>query len=239
MFCFVFLQWPKDCVPLNLSTYLSSHTYRCHSTCWIITPIMSDVSVCLNMSIRDRTIPLWFAHSLCFSWVFLRGGQSAVFHTAAPLEVIISQCSVKQMMQTWGSKTVLHVRPYCISISDNARDADLKRLCNRESSCAVWLPQCITHLHSHCHTVLFNMSPQVWSSQIKTISCAIHHILPAGLKNGLCQRQCQSIGCSFWVCLGVVKELCILQRSAQWLAKSWLYWFLSSLLFVKISKCGP
>lgn len=55
----------------------------------------------------------------------------------------------------------------------------------------------------------------------------------ASLINGSCQRECQSIGCSFWVCLGVGEELCILRCSAQWLAKSRLYWFLSSLLFVK------
>lgn len=53
----------------------------------------------------------------CCFLPFPLGGQSAQSHTTAPLEVIIFQCSVEQMMQTWGLNRVLCVTLQCIVLT--------------------------------------------------------------------------------------------------------------------------
>lgn len=129
--------------------------------------------------------------SPCFFFFFLvlSTGRSKcrVTHTTAPLEVIIFQCSAEQMMQTWGLNTVLHVRLYCISMPDNMDDVDLKPAHDRRCvQCSYYSMYCTllvitTQFSATTHAVFYNASPpQVWSSQIQTISCAIHHILLPG-----------------------------------------------------------
>lgn len=145
-----------------------------------------------------------------------------------------------------GLNIVLHVRLYCISMADDDMDdVDLKHAYITDVMCSVVNTVSCTLSHRHIVQRRHACCP-LWracSSGVVLADKDHQRCNPpysaARLINGLCQRQCQSIGCSFWVCRGVGEELCILRRSAQWLAKSWLYWFLSSLLFVKISNCRP
>lgn len=112
-------------------------------------------------------------------------------HTKAPLEVIIFQCSVEQMMQTWGFNAALYVRLQSIEMPvymDYVVNLTLSfhyfTLTNVISSvittvhCTLLVPS--AQLSAATQAVPYNTSPQVWSSQIQTISCAIHHILLPG-----------------------------------------------------------
>lgn len=131
----------------------------------------------------------------------------------ARLEVIVLQHSVEQMMQKHGGsnagpsgQTTVH--------SEKARWYGFRRGCD----CVLFHPNkrhmsrggCST-LHTvsslqHSRAPPHTSPPQVWSSDTDHQLCNPPYSA-ARLINGLCQRQCQSIGCSFWVCLGVGEEL--------------------------------
>lgn len=131
----------------------------------------------------------------------------------ARLEVIVLQHSVEQMMQKHGGSnagpsgqtTVHSEKP-----GDTDSDVDVivcystltNVTCRAAAAAHCTLVSSLLHSRAPPHT----SPPQVWSSDTDHQLCNPPYSA-ARLINGLCQRQCQSIGCSFWVCLGVGEEL--------------------------------
>lgn len=112
-----------------------------------------------------------------------------VMHTTTPLEVIIFQCLVEQMIQIWAS-----TQPLCQTTHSNAFFMDYIvnltlsfgyfNLTNVISG-VITTARCTllvlsVQLSAATWAAPYNTSPQVWSSQIQTINCAIHHILLPG-----------------------------------------------------------
>lgn len=210
--------------------FCASLKWQTHFLCFLLSQT--------NHKKHSDVCPLWVHHSIL---PFEQGGQSSFSHTTAAQRWSFFSAQRSRWCKH-GAGT--HVLSGCSALwccmyglwliyKDHMQVSGgyIGGYCSRVHTFCEWVPP---HKLFFPAQFLFRCGPPDTHHQLCNSPCSA-----ASLINGLCQRQCQSIGCSFWVCLGVGEELCILRRSAQWLAKSWLYWFLSSLLFVKTSNYRP
>lgn len=103
----------------------------------------------------------WRKSLLLFLALCTGRSKCRVTHTIAPLEVVIFQRSVEQMMPTWGLNTVHYVRLQCIAMPvymDYLVDLHLYVISLYQMSYAVWLLQYVAHFLSLPHNPLYHTS---------------------------------------------------------------------------------
>lgn len=163
-----------------------------------------------HSNVRDH----WRISLLASSRPFPLGGQSAEWPHKKPgwrWSFFSTQWS-RWCKNTAARTQDLQVKLPCIAKKPGDTDSDVDVIvcystltnvtCRAVAAAHCTLVSSLLHSRAPPHT----SPPQVWSSDTDHQLCNPPYSA-ARLINGLCQRQCQSIGCSFWVCLGVGEEL--------------------------------